>query len=216
MMLSAIRRNGLILAIFACICTGVVAVTQALTATRIHEQERHQLLSILNQVIPAETHNNDLYQSCLTVTPIPNRPDTDVLHAYIAKMDDQPQGIAIETIAPNGYNGAIKLLVGIDNRGVITGTRVLSQHETPGLGDKISSRVTDWILGFTGKQVTPNNLNRWKVKKDGGQFDQFTGATITPRAVVSAIRDTVIWVNQHREQLYQQAYDCGEHKYADK
>ncbi|NMU70324.1 RnfABCDGE type electron transport complex subunit G, partial [Vibrio parahaemolyticus] len=92
--------------------------------------------------------------------------------------------------------------------GNILGTRVLNHQETPGLGDKIDLRVTDWILSFTGKQVTESNWNSWKVRKDGGDFDQFTGATITPRAVVKVVRNTGNYVNQSREDILSQPLGC--------
>jgi electron transport complex protein RnfG len=207
MMLTAIRKNGLILAIFACISTGVVAITHALTESRIAHQKQIQLLSILHQVVPDSSHNNKLNQACTRVN-ISYLPEQPTLHAYIAQQDGSPTGLAIETIAPDGYNGAIKLIVGINNQGIITGTRVLEQNETPGLGDKIELRISDWILSFTGKQVTPENESSWKVKKDGGQFDQFTGATITPRAVVKAVKKITRFVDQNREIIYRQPYNC--------
>ncbi|EME9803169.1 electron transport complex subunit RsxG [Vibrio alginolyticus] len=206
-MLTAIRKNGLTLAIFACATTGLVALTQYLTKDQIKVQEQKQLLSVLNQVIPENMHDNALTQACTMVT----SPDLGTLRAmpaYLATKNGEPTAIAIESIAPDGYNGEIKVITGIDNQGNILGTRVLSHQETPGLGDKIDLRVTDWILSFTGKQVTESNWNSWKVRKDGGDFDQFTGATITPRAVVKVVRNTVNYVNQSREDILSQPLGC--------
>ncbi|ULF77158.1 electron transport complex subunit RsxG [Vibrio alginolyticus] len=206
-MLTAIRKNGLTLAIFACATTGLVALTQYLTKDQIKVQEQKQLLSVLNQVIPENMHDNALAQACTMVT----SPDLGTLRAmpaYLATKNGEPTAIAIESIAPDGYNGEIKVITGIDNQGNILGTRVLNHQETPGLGDKIDLRVTDWILSFTGKQVTENNWNSWKVRKDGGDFDQFTGATITPRAVVKVVRNTVNYVNQSREDIHSQPLGC--------
>ncbi|ENB2045990.1 TPA: electron transport complex subunit RsxG [Vibrio alginolyticus] len=206
-MLTAIRKNGLTLAIFACATTGLVALTQYLTKDQIKEQEQKQLLSVLNQVIPENMHDNALTQACTMVT----SPDLGTLRAmpaYLATKNGEPTAIAIESIAPDGYNGEIKVITGIDNQGNILGTRVLNHQETPGLGDKIDLRVTNWILSFTGKQVTENNWNSWKVRKDGGDFDQFTGATITPRAVVKVVRNTVNYVNQSREDILSQPLGC--------
>ncbi|MBF8999839.1 MULTISPECIES: electron transport complex subunit RsxG [Vibrio] len=207
-MFNAIRKNGAILAIFACITTGIVALTNYLTTGQIKAQEKAQLLSILNQVVPKHLHDNPLANTCTYVTNQALLGTTDAMPAYIGTLDGKPSAVAIESIAPDGYSGAIKIIVGINYQGVITGTRVLSQQETPGLGDKIDIRVTDWILGFTGKQVTKENYDTWKVRKDGGEFDQFTGATITPRAVVKAVRNTVEYVNQHRDELYSAAHHC--------
>ncbi|ANQ17536.1 electron transport complex subunit RsxG [Vibrio natriegens] len=206
-MLTAIRKNGLTLAIFACATTGLVALTQYLTEDQIKQQERKQLLSVLNQVIPETMHDNALTQACTMVS----SPELGAyaMPAYIATKNGEPTAIAIESIAPDGYNGEIKVITGIDSEGKILGTRVLSQKETPGLGDKIDLRVSDWILSFTGKEVTEVNWNSWRVRKDGGDFDQFTGATITPRAVVKVVRNTVNYVNNTRDEILSQPLDCA-------
>ncbi|KGY11845.1 electron transporter RnfG [Vibrio tubiashii] len=207
-MLNAIRKNGAVLAIFACASTGVVALTNYLTKDQIQLQEQKQLLSVLNQVIPHDMHDNDLYRACTLVSD-PALGTDSPMPVYLATIKDEPSALAIEAIAPDGYNGTIKIIIGIKQDGTITGTRVLSHKETPGLGDKIDLRITDWILGFTGKKVTESNLSDWKVRKDGGQFDQFTGATITPRAVVKAVKNTVQYVNTHRDQILAQPLNCG-------
>lgn len=207
-MLNAIRKNGAVLAIFACASTGVVALTHYLTKDQIQQQEQAQLLSVLNQVIPHDLHDNDLYQACTLITDTSLGTDKP-MPVYMATLNGQPSALAIEAIAPDGYNGAIKLIVGIKQDGTVLGSRILSHQETPGLGDKIDLRVTDWILGFNGKTLTEENQSTWKVRKDGGQFDQFTGATITPRAVVKAVRNTVQYVNDHRTDILSQPLNCG-------
>ncbi|MGR5179160.1 electron transport complex subunit RsxG [Vibrio mediterranei] len=207
-MLNAIRKNGLTLAIFACASTGVVAVTQYLTKDQILRQERAQLQATLNEVIPHELHDNELYASCTLVSD-PALGTSQSQPVYIATVDGTPTALAIESIAPDGYNGAIKLIVGIDNQGIILGSRVLAHQETPGLGDKVDLRVSDWVLGFTGKEITESNQAEWAVRKDGGQFDSFTGATITPRAVVKAVKNTVEYVNANRETILNQPQNCG-------
>ncbi|EKO3565699.1 electron transport complex subunit RsxG [Vibrio metschnikovii] len=207
-MFTAIRKNGLILAIFACASTGVVALTQYLTASQIKAQETAQLLSVLNQVIPPEWHDNQLSAACTLVSD-PLLGSSQAMPVYLATLNGEHTALAIEAIAPDGYSGAIKIIVGIDQQGNILGTRVLSHQETPGLGDKIDLRISDWILSFTGRQVNDDNQKQWQVRKDGGQFDQFTGATITPRAVVKAVKQTVEYVNLHREQIVNQPLNCG-------
>ncbi|ERM60326.1 electron transport complex subunit RsxG [Vibrio cyclitrophicus] len=207
-MLNAIKKNGLVLAVFACASTGLVAVTHYLTKDQIKQQEQAQLLSVLNQVIPHDLHDNELFSAC-TLVQAEELGTQQAMPAYIAKLNGEPSAIAIEAIAPDGYNGAIKVIVGMKIDGTILGTRVLSHQETPGLGDKIDLRVTDWILSFSGKQVTDSNLERWKVRKDGGDFDQFTGATITPRAVVKSVKQAVQYVNQNNQALLAQPLNCG-------
>jgi len=200
-------KNGLLLGLFALCCTGLVAWVNALTQDTILLQQQKQLTLILNQIIPTQLHDNVLSEQCIWV----NSPEflgTDAdLPAYLAYKDDQPIGIAIEAIAPNGYNGPIKLIVGVDNHGKVLGVRTLSHQETPGLGDKIDLRKSDWVTHFSGQYFTGHE-NDWKVKKDGGQFDQFTGATITPRAYVKAIAKALTFVEQHRQALYQSHYSC--------
>lgn len=207
-MLNTIKKNGLVLAIFACASTGLVAVTHYLTKDQIKQQEQAQLLSVLNQVIPHDLHDNELFSAC-TLVQAEELGTEQAMPAYIAKLNGEPSAIAIEAIAPDGYNGAIKVIVGMKIDGTILGTRVLSHQETPGLGDKIDLRVSDWILSFAGKQVTDSNLDRWKVRKDGGDFDQFTGATITPRAVVKSVKQAVQYVNQNNQALLAQPLNCG-------
>ncbi|OEF93575.1 electron transport complex subunit RsxG [Vibrio splendidus] len=207
-MLNAIKKNGLVLAIFACASTGLVAVTHYLTKDQIKQQEQAQLLSVLNQVIPHDLHDNELFSAC-TLVEAEELGTEQAMPAYIATLNGEPSAIAIEAIAPDGYNGAIKVIVGMKIDGTILGTRVLSHRETPGLGDKIDLRVSDWILSFAGKQVTESNLDHWKVRKDGGDFDQFTGATITPRAVVKSVKQAVQYVNQNNQALLAQPLNCG-------
>ncbi|WP_047045121.1 electron transport complex subunit RsxG [Vibrio mexicanus] len=207
-MLKAIKKNGLTLAIFACASTGVVAVTHYLTQDKIHQQEQAQLLSVLNQVIAPDQHDNELYQACTLVSD-PMLGTNENMPVYLATLNGEPNGLAIEAIAPDGYNGRIKLIVGMDNQGVVTGTRILAHQETPGLGDKIDLRVSNWITSFTGKTVTEDNQDSWAVRKDGGQFDQFTGATITPRAVVKAVKNAVMFVEDNRDTIWSQPLNCG-------
>tara|TARA_R110002126_G_scaffold47687_5_gene133506 strand:- start:1047 stop:1694 length:648 start_codon:yes stop_codon:yes gene_type:complete len=200
-------KNGLLLGLFALCCTGLVALVHALTSDTISLQQQKQLTLILNQIIPPQLHDNVLSEQCILVNS-PERLGTEAdLPAYLAYQGDQPVAIAIEAIAPDGYNGEIKLIIGVDNQGEILGVRTLSHQETPGLGDKIDLRKSDWVTHFSGK-LFKDNTSMWKVKKDGGQFDQFTGATITPRAYVKAITKAMTFIEQHRQTLYQSHYAC--------
>lgn len=164
-MIAAMRKNGLVLAVFALLSTGLVAVTNKLTENKIAEQAELQLLGQLNQVIPTSMHDNDLYKSCTLVT-APNALGTDQpMPLYVATKGGKPTAMAIEAIAPNGYNGAIKVLVAADMSGKVTGARVLQHNETPGLGDKIDIRVTDWITHFAGKPSRVRVINAGQSRK---------------------------------------------------
>ena len=208
-MMNTISKNGLLLALFAVVCTGMVTLTYVLTAPAIKSAEIQNKFAVLTQVIPSSLHDNALVESCIELENVPSLGSQEVLQAYLGTMNGQPSAIAIETVAPNGYNGAIKLLVGFDLNQVITGVRVLHHQETPGLGDKVEKRKSDWIDGFTGAQVQHDPDTRWAVKKEGGQFDQFTGATITPRAVISAIKRTALFVQSNKDQLFSMPITCN-------
>ncbi|CZF77793.1 Electron transport complex protein RnfG [Grimontia celer] len=207
-MIRAMRNNGAILALAALLSTGLVAVTNTLTKDTIAEQQRIQLLRVLNQVIPEDMHDNALAKTCTLVTS-PNLGTNEPVPIYIATKNGEPTAMAVEAIAPDGYNGAIKVLVGVDTNNTVLGVRVLSHNETPGLGDKIDLNVSDWVLSFNGKNIESEDDKRWAVYKDGGQFDQFTGATITPRAVVSAARNAAWYALQNKDTIVRQPLNCG-------
>lgn len=188
-MFTMMRKHGITLALFAALTTGLTALVHGLTEPGIARQAVLQQQQLLDQVVPPELHDNDMLGECYLVV-------DDLLgsahphRVYLARKNGRPVAAAIESTAPDGYSGAIQLLVGADFAGNVLGTRVTEHHETPGLGDKIELRISDWITRFSGKKVDSPLDKRWAVKKDGGRFDQFTGATITPRAVVNAVKRT--------------------------
>lgn len=201
-------KNGLLLALFALICTAVVAVINQMTTDKIKQQEQQQLLGILHQIIPDNIHNNRLTDSCILLKNEKGLGTSEPLPAYIATKNGKPVAIAMEAIAPDGYSGAIKLIVGINNQGEILGVRTLEQNETPGLGDKIELSKSDWVLSFINKTIKSDTDPRWHVKKDGGEFDQFTGATITPRAYVKAVKRALLFFNHNKQRIYKQVSNC--------
>jgi len=207
----AIEKNSKILAIFAIACTLIVGVIHQLTKDKIARQEQQQLLTSLHSIIAPERHNNDIYQDCIfysEVDELNTSISAKLQTAYIAKMNGSPVAIAFTSTAPDGYNGNINMLVAINLDGSISGVRVLSHKETPGLGDKIEVRKSDWIKSFTDKTLTSETDSRWAVSKDGGMFDQFTGATITPRAVVKQVKRTALYFGKHHQALFQQTKSC--------
>ena len=121
---------------------------------------------------------------------------------YLGRKDLQPVAAVFTPIVPDGYSGPIKLLVAVRTDGSLGGVRVVSHKETPGLGDKVEERKSDWVYGFRDKSLENPPLDRWKVKRDGGDFDQFTGATITPRSIVNAVKNTLIYYRNHGKNLY--------------
>ena len=208
-MLDTMRKNGLVLAAFALVCTALVAVTNSLTRSTIIEQEQAQLLAVLNELLPDHTHDEPLYEHCVLVESPQYLGSASPLPVFTAVKGGEVQGHAIEAIAPDGYSGEIKLVVGVNADGALSGVRVLNHNETPGLGDKIELKKSDWLLDFDGQQLNGAEDPRWAVRNDGGQFDAFTGATITPRAVVGAVRRVLLMVNE-QPGLLSEAPSCGE------
>ncbi|KAB8313541.1 electron transport complex subunit RsxG [Erwinia endophytica] len=199
-MLDAIRKNGVTLAIFAAVTTGLTAVINTVTKSTIDHQTVLQQKTLLDQVVPPEMYNNAMQQECYLVTD-PALGNGSPHHLYLARKDGQPVAVAVETTAPDGYSGAIQMIVGANFTGKVLGVRVIEHHETPGLGDKIELRISNWINSFNGVQLSGKDDKRFAVKKDGGDFDQFTGATITPRAVVNAAKRTTLFIETLPEKL---------------
>jgi electron transport complex protein RnfG len=197
----AISTAG-IMAGFTIVGTMLLASTFFTTRAPIAESERQAKLELFQQVLPAALHDNDLLQDAVAIAPggeLGNRTET---WAYRARLKGQPSAVILESTAPDGYSGDIKLLVGVRVDGTITGVRVLTHKETPGLGDYIETAHGDWILNFDGQSLAKTADADWKVKKDGGSFDYMAGATITPRAVVKAVHKTLQYWEAHRDELF--------------
>lgn len=191
-----------LLAAFAVTGTGLVAFAYEKTKGRIAEAERAALLRNLHSVVKPELHNNELFNDMITVTSQQYLGSKQPLPVFRARNNGQPYAVIITAVAPDGYNGDIKLLIGVKYDGTITGVRVIDHRETPGLGDAIETRRGDWILSFDGLSIDNPEKKNWKVKRDGGYFDQFTGATITPRAVVKAVTKALQYFELNRDSLF--------------
>ena len=200
--------NGLILAAFAIVTTLLIGLTFTGTESTIVSQEQKKLQGILSAIVPTEKHDNDMRLNCTRVSSVEYLGDEAAQTVYRAYKADEATSLAIETIAPDGYSGKIHLVVGVDTGATVTGVRVLKHKETPGLGDKIDIRVSDWITSFDGKTLNEDNAHQWAVRKDGGQFDQFTGATITPRAVVNSVKKAVEYAKLNQNALFTAANQC--------
>jgi H+/Na+-translocating ferredoxin:NAD+ oxidoreductase subunit G len=192
---------GLLLAMFAVIGVGLVAFTHQATKAQIAENERQALLNSLSALVPATSIDNDIVTD-LTVISDQEKLGTAETTVYLGRKSDKPVAAVFTSIAPDGYSGQIKLLVAILADGTLGGVRVVAHKETPGLGDKIEVEKADWIHGFKGKSIGNPDLARWKVKRDGGDFDQFSGATITPRAIVKAVKNTLIYYQENGKKLF--------------
>lgn len=196
--------SAIFLFLFAIIGTGIVAYIFESTEERIAENQRRALLKSLNELVPEDLYDNDIYADILYVqngellgtdAPVP---------VYRARKNGWPVAAVLAPVAPDGYNGSIRLLVAIQLNGKLAGVRVIQHRETPGLGDRIEAERSDWVLEFNGKSLLDPQENNWKVKRDGGTFDQFTGATITPRAVVKAVKEALLYYKAYGQTLFEQ------------
>lgn len=194
-------RSALLLGAFAVAGTAMVAFTFFGTKDEIAAQERAYMLRSLHAVIKPELHDNDIFADTLEVS-APGLLGSETSSVFRARMGGQPVAAAIICTAPDGYAGPIKLLVGILENGDITGVRVLAHKETPGLGDYIDERRSPWILSFDGRSLTDPEPKFWKVRRDGGRFDQHTGATVTPRAIVKAVANALKFFAENKERLF--------------
>lgn len=200
----SISKNSLLLGAFALVTTALLAFTADFTKERIAKAERAAQQKALFEIVPRTRHNNDLLSDTIQVPEsawagLGLKSGGDI---YVARHTDETIAVIIPATAPDGYSGDIRMIVGINADGTIAGVRIVDHKETPGLGDKIDLKKNTWIMGFNGKSLTTPESSQWKVKKDGGDFDQFAGATITPRAVVNQVRRVLEFVDAHRDELF--------------
>ena len=197
----AVGRNSLVLGLVALAVTLALAGTQLLTREEIAAQQRAAEARAYNEILPPARYDNALLDDFHLVE------DRDLLglqqprKILVARLDGDAQAVIVPATAPDGYGGAIELIVGINADGTVAGVRVVAHKETPGLGDKIDARKSRWIDAFAGRSLADPAPAQWAVQKDGGVFDQFTGATITPRAVTAAVKRTLQFFEANREAL---------------
>jgi electron transport complex protein RnfG len=195
-------RAGTLLAVFALAGGSLLALTYSSTRERIAENERAFTLRSLNEIVDTHRYDNDLFTDMVLVTDRDLLGSKDPVPVYRARKNGQAVAAIIASQAADGYNGTIKLLVGIDADGSLAGVRITGHRETPGLGDGIELERSNWVLDFTGHGLGRPPIERWQVRRDGGDFDQFTGATITPRAVVRAVKNTLLYFDAHKDDLF--------------
>jgi len=200
-----VLRSAASLGLVAIAGTSLLAGVHYLTAERIAEQERRAVLEQLQEIVPGGRYDNALQDDWISFTDEAHFPRGQEVMAYRARRDGQPVAVILRFAAVNGYNGPIHLLAGIEADGSLAGVRVTAHRETPGLGDAIEVERSDWIRSFEGRSLQAPEPGAWSVRRDGGEFDQFTGATITPRAVVEAVRLALDYYAGNREALFEAA-----------
>jgi electron transport complex protein RnfG len=194
-------RAALLLGGTTALAVGLLALVHEATRQRIEEVARARETAAIAEVLGEIDYDNNLLADRIEVQDRDLLGSMDPVAVYRARRGARAVAVVITPVARDGYSGSIRLLVGIDAGARVTGVRVREHRETPGLGDAIELRRSDWILGFDERSLADPPAARWKVRKDGGDFDQFTGATVTPRAVVRAVANTLAFFEAHREEL---------------
>ena len=200
---SSLVGTGL-LAAFAAVGSGLISGVYEQTKEPIAAAERAAEAKQLLEIFPRDSHDNELIDDGFAVDaegPLLALRERGT--GYRARRNNEVTGIILPATARDGYSGDIRLLVGIDRGGAVAGVRVLSHRETPGLGDKIELKKSDWVLSFDHKTLADPAPDRWAVIKDGGDFDAFTGATVTPRAVVAAVKSAMEYSQNNRNALFE-------------
>ena len=195
--------SAVLLAMFAVAGTFFVSYTFDNTIDRINENKRLALLKSIHVLIPPSAHDNDIFTDTIPVQNKSLLGSNKSVKVYRARKNNKPVAVIINSVAPDGYSGNIELLVAININGTLAGVRVVHHKETPGLGDAIEENRSDWITKFKQRSLIDTDKKGWAVKRDGGEFDQFTGATITPRAIVKAVYNTLRYYKENRDTLYE-------------
>ena len=208
--LASIGLSGSVLAVFAAITSVAIGWTYLATKDQIDVEVRRAEARQLLEIFPPETHDNDIVDDGFElVADTPLLGIREARQGYRVRQNDRVIGVILPATARDGYSGDIRALVGVRDDGTVAGVRVVAHRETPGLGDKVDLRKSDWILGFDNRSLSQPDLSGWNVEKDGGVFDQFTGATVTPRAVILATRRALEYARLNAETLFETERDSA-------
>lgn len=194
-------KTAATLTAFALVGTALLSYIFAITRAPIEASEAEAKLALFKQIMPQENFDNDILKHVVQIAPSPLLGNRVATQANIAMLNNQVAGVILEAVAHDGYSGDIKLLIAYRADGAISGVRVLTHKETPGLGDYIDIAHGDWIKAFDNESLAKTPAQQWQVKKDGGKFDYMAGATITPRAVVKAVLKATQYFEENKQSL---------------
>jgi len=195
-------KTGLTLALIAAVCTALVAGTYQLTVDRIVANKKALLEQSLQPALAGLSYDSGVSESRLVLQPPHELPGNDAAVIYRVFAEEKPVAALFAVTARDGFSGPIRVLLGIEFDGTVTGVRILQHRETPGLGDKIESARSDWVFQFNRRALGDPVATGWAIKRDGGEFDQLTGASVTPRAVIKVVRDTLVYFDVHRDEIF--------------
>jgi len=182
-------------------CILILATLNELTREKILDNRQLATRKVIEHIIPGP-YNNDIFRDFIEVIEPGYLGSRQAVTVYRARDGDQPSGVVFYPVMTDGYNSQIELGIGISREGIITGVRVIRETETEGLGDQINQNKSDWIFSFTGKSFETVTREDWKVSSEDGYFDQISGATITSRSVINAVRNTLDYHNLAEDRLY--------------
>lgn len=195
-------KSGVTLAVIAAFCTAIVALTWQLTAERIETNKKEWLERSLQPALAGLFFDSPVTESMITIPPPHELPGSEAAIIYRVYAGEAPVAALFVVTARDGYAGPIRLLIGIAMDGMVTGVRVLEHRETPGLGDRIETTKSDWVLQFDGHSLQDPEPARWAIKGDGGDFDQLSGASVSPRAIINAIKETLTYFDANRVAVF--------------
>ena len=202
---TAVFKSGITLAVIAALCTAMVALTFRLTEERIIANEQAWLERSLQPALSGLLFDSGVTESKIVVPPPHELPGSQAALIYRVYAKGEPVAALFVVSARDGYAGPIRILIGVDVTGVVTGVHVLEHRETPGLGDRIESTKSDWVKQFDGHSLVDPEPAGWGIRSDGGQFDQLTGASVTPRAIIKAIKETLLYFDAHSDEVFADA-----------
>jgi len=199
---SSSRLQGAItLIVAAMLAAALLFAVDRFTAPRIADNLAAERLKNLRAVLMPDSYDNEPHLDWIEALDAELLGSDQPLPIYRARLGAKPVAAIVTVVTPNGFSGSIRLLVGISTDGQITGVRVIEHRETPGLGDKIEVGKSGWILRFRGLHSADPLTDEWTLKRDGGAFDHITGATVTSRAVLQAVRNAVLYFAAHRQDI---------------
>ena len=201
-------RTGIVLVSFTVIFTALMALAYRATKDIIAASAEAEKMKLVNEILPQKDYDNTLLSDFVEMPPSDVLGTDTPTRLFRARKGGLPAALIVETVAPDGYSGKIHILVAVRDNGEVAGVRVTQHKETPGLGDYIDIRkdknkARPWITQFTGAVYNPAAPGQWRVKKDGGRFDQVTGATISARAVTNAVGRALAFTLDNRAKLFE-------------
>ncbi|WP_369602594.1 RnfABCDGE type electron transport complex subunit G [Hahella sp. SMD15-11] len=207
---ASILRGAIGLGLFAMVTAGIIAVTHEVTADDIALAEAQARARSLYTLIPENATDVPILDTAFDLEPGTALGLRQPTPGYRAIRQGKVEAVILPFTAREGYNGDIHGIAAIRADGTLIGVQIISHKETPGLGDQVEARKSGWLRQFQGASLQNPPRELWKVKKDGGAFDQLTGATITPRAIVSQLTEVLAWFSAHRDELLKMPADKQE------